>query len=223
MRINAQVPGELAAGARSVGARFVYISTDAVFDGVSGGYQESDPVAPSNWYARGKAAGEAAVLREMPEALVLRVNIYGWNLQPKSSLAEWVLARLQSAETVPGFVDTTFAPVLANDLADWILRLVALGCSGIYHVASSDWCSKYQFARSIAQVFQLDPSLVLESRLDASSLSAPRPRNTWLRADKLADALGHGMPTVCEGLRRFRALRDNGFFGRLKAASADTI
>ena len=138
-------------------------------------------------------------------------------------MAEWVLARLQSAETVPGFVDTTFAPVLANDLAAWILSLVAQGRSGIYHVASSDWCSKYQFARSIAQVFQLDASLVRESRMDASSLSAPRPRNTWLRADKLADALGYAMPTVGEGLQRFRALRDNGFFGRLKAASADTI
>jgi dTDP-4-dehydrorhamnose reductase len=220
MLINAQAAGALAAGARSAGARFVYISTDAVFDGVSGGYREADPVTPSNWYARSKAAGEAAVLGEMPEALVLRVNIYGWNLQPKSSLAEWVLSRLQSAQTVPGFTDTTFAPVLVNDLAEWILRLVELDRSGIYHVASSDWCSKYQFAREIAAVFQLDASLVLESRLDASSLSAPRSRNTWLRADKLAADLGHAMPTVREGLERFRALRDNGFFRRLKAASA---
>lgn len=220
MRINAEVPGELAAAAQSVGARFVFISTDAVFDGISGGYREADPVAPLNNYAISKVAGEAAVLGEMPDALVLRVNIYGWNLQSKSSLAEWVLTRLQCAQTVPGFTDTTFAPVLVNDLASWILRLVERGCSGIYHVASSDWCSKYQFAREIAAVFQLDATQVRESLLDASSLSAPRPRNTWLRADKLVAALGHAMPTVREGLEAFRLLRDNSFSDRLKAAAA---
>ena len=56
MRINAESAAALAASARYVGARLVYISTDAVFDGVSGGYRETDPVAPVNWYARGKAA-----------------------------------------------------------------------------------------------------------------------------------------------------------------------
>ena len=222
LRINAQVPGDLAAGARFAGARFVFISTDAVFDGISGGYGEADPLAPPNAYARSKAAGEVAVLREIPDALVLRVNIYGWNLQPKFSLAEWILARLQGAQVVPGFVDTRFSPVLANDLAEWILRLVGLGCSGIYHVSSSDWCSKYQFAWEIAEIFQLDASLVRESRLDASPLSAPRPRNTWLRSDKLAAVLGRPMPTVRDGLERFRILRDNGFFHRLKAASTES-
>jgi len=220
MRINGQAAGALAASACSLGARFVFISTDAVFDGVTGGYRETDPIAPVNWYARGKAAGEAAVLREMPEALVLRVNIYGWNLQPKNSLAEWVLARLENAQTVPGFTDTTFAPVLVNDLAEWILRLAELGCAGTYHAASSDWCSKYEFARQIAAVFQQDVSLVVESSLDASPLSVQRPRHTWLRTEKLVAALGHGMPTVRQGLERFRALRDNGFIRQLKAASA---
>jgi dTDP-4-dehydrorhamnose reductase len=220
MRINADAAGALAASAKRLGARFVYISTDAVFDGVSGGYRETDPLAPANWYARGKAAGEAAVLGEMPDALVLRVNIYGWNLQPKHSLAEWVLSRLESAQTVPGFTDTTFAPVLVNDLAGWILRLVELGCSGTFHVASSDRCSKFEFARQIASVFQYDPSLVRESPLNSSALAAPRPRNTWLRTDRIAATFGHAMPSVLEGLERFRTLRDNGFVRRLKSASA---
>src|SRR5690242_16494390 len=86
MRINGEVPGYLAGLAKSVRAAFVYISTDAVFDGCTGGYSETDPVRPVNQYARTKAAGEAAVLQAMREALVLRVNMFGWNLQPKLSL-----------------------------------------------------------------------------------------------------------------------------------------
>jgi dTDP-4-dehydrorhamnose reductase len=218
MRTNAQAAGGLAAHARSAGAGFVYISTDAVFDGVSGGYAETDPVSPGNWYARSKLAGEEAVLRAMPEALVLRVNIYGWNLQAKNSLAEWILRRLEQGEPVPGFCDTAFAPVLVNDTVEWILRLAESGRSGIYHVASADHLSKYEFAREIAAVFQLDASLVRESLVRESSLSAPRPRNTWLRADKIAAALGQPMPTIRQGLEKFQALREDGFCQRLKAA-----
>jgi dTDP-4-dehydrorhamnose reductase len=222
MRINAQLAGDLAAQARSVGARLVFVSTDAVFDGISGGYAETDAVRPQNWYARSKVAGEEAVLRTMAEALVLRVNIYGWNLQAKNSLAEWVLLRLEHGDPVPGFCDTMFSPVLANDLAEWIPRLVDFGCSGVYHAGSADHTSKYDFAQEIANVFQLDVALVKETLLEASGLSAPRPRNTWLRADKITQVLGQPMPTIRQGLERFRTLRDNGFFHRLKAAGSTT-
>jgi dTDP-4-dehydrorhamnose reductase len=222
MEINSTASGQLAAAARSVGAKFVYISSDAVFDGVSGGYAESDPVAPCNIYAQSKVAGENAVLRESPDSLILRVNIYGWNLQPKFSLAEWILSRLEGANPVPGFTDTTFAPVLVNDMTESILQLVNLGCSGIYHLASADSCSKYHFARQIASVFGLEESLVRQTRIDTSPLKAVRPRNTWLRGDKFAATVGQAAPTVRTRLERFRVLRENGFADRLKAASAET-
>jgi dTDP-4-dehydrorhamnose reductase len=218
MRINAEVGGELAALACSLGSLFVYISTDAVFDGRTGGYRETDAVSPVNWYARSKAAGEAAVLSQMPEALVLRANFYGWNLQPKHSLAEWVLARLAAGESVPGFDDITFSPVLVNHMAAWIPRLLEAGCTGIFHVASHDRCSKFEFAQVIAEVFQLDGSLVRKASLEQSGMRAPRPRHTWLRTEKLAAALGSPMPTIRQGLEEFRTLGQNGFFERLKAA-----
>src|SRR6185503_6693481 len=61
MRINAEVPGQLATTARLIGARLVYISTDAVFNGTVGGYSETDAMCPINQYGRSKAAGETKV------------------------------------------------------------------------------------------------------------------------------------------------------------------
>ncbi len=219
MRINADAAGAVAAAAQRVGAGFVHISTDAVFDGVSGGYREDDAPGPVNWYARSKAAGEAAVGRAAPGALIVRANLYGWNLQPKYSLAEWVLSRLERGEAVPGFGDVTFSPVLANQLSAWILRLREAGAAGLYHAASADWCTKYEFARELARVFGLDEALVREAELGASALAAPRPRHTWLRAEKLAAAVGRPLASVREGLEEFRALRENGVDRRLKAAA----
>jgi dTDP-4-dehydrorhamnose reductase len=222
MHINAESAGHLAARAEACGAPFVFISTDAVFDGLSGGYSESDQPNPLNVYARTKLAGEQAVLRANPEALILRVNTYGWNLQPKFSLAEWFLYRLEQRESAPGFRDVSFAPILANDLASCILSLVKLASTGIFNAGSSDHMSKFDFARQISEVFALDPSLLFESSVAESSLAAPRPRNLWLRTDKLAAALGHPLPTIRQGLERFKALRDNGFTQRLKAAASTT-
>ena len=185
MIINAHSAGELAAQANNVGARFIYISTDSVFDGISGGYAETDVARPQNSYARSKLAGEEAVLRATRRALVLRVNFFAWNMQRKDSLAEWILSRLKRGEAVPGFSDTTFSPVLANDISGWILRLVDLDFNGILHMGSADHCSKYEFAREIAKVFQFDDSLIRRTLMEESTLLAPRPRNTWLRTESL--------------------------------------
>ena len=220
LRVNAEVPGDVAALARRTGAAMVHISTDAIFDGVSGGYRETDDPSPVNQYGRSKALGEAAVLKECPGALVLRTNIYGWNLQPKSSLAEWVLALLERGLAVPGFCDVIFSPVLVNYLAGWIVELVGSRESGIFHVASRDHVSKHEFARQIAEVFGLDAALVREACIAESTLTAPRPRNTWLNGGKLCAVLGRPLPSIREGLDAFRTLRTSGFTNRLRAAAA---
>ena len=59
----------------------MHISTDAVFDGVRGDYSEEDVPNPFSTYARTKLAGEIAVMAENPDALVARVNFYGWSLR----------------------------------------------------------------------------------------------------------------------------------------------
>lgn len=220
LRINAETPGEIAAAARSLGAGMVYISTDAVFDGTAGGYRETDSPAPVNRYGYSKARGEDNVRRSMPAALILRTNIYGWNLQPKTSLAEWALARLQRGLPVPGFRDVWFSPVLVNTLAGWTLELIEAGRSGTFHAASHGHASKYDFLRELAGVFKLSALLVQDASVADSPLTAPRPKNTWLSCDKLAAILARPLPTIREGLDSFRTLGANGFAEGLKAGAA---
>lgn len=217
LRSNAELPGHLAAAARRYGAGMVHISTDAVFDGEKGMYGETDPTRPINVYARTKLAGEAAVAAELPGAIIIRTAIYGWNLQPKQSLSEWVLGRLERGEAVPGFQDATFTPILVNDLSELVLEMTERRLCGIYHVGSSDPVSKYQFARLVAETFELDPAMLLPSSLAAAPLKAPRPRNLSLDVSRVENVLGRPMPAVREGLARFRALRDSGYLAKLKS------
>lgn len=92
--INATVPGEMALACKSRGVRFVHISTDAVFDGQRGDYSETDTPNPINVYAKTKLAGEQAVLSANADALVARVNFYGYSLFGKRSLGEFFVNNL---------------------------------------------------------------------------------------------------------------------------------
>jgi dTDP-4-dehydrorhamnose reductase len=214
--INVEISRNVASIASRMGSQFVYISTDSVFDGSSGGYTETDATEPVNVYAQTKLAGETAVLEALPQSLVVRTNIYGWNRQPKLSLAEWVLEKLESATAFPGFADVIFSPILVNDLGGCILELLERNVTGVYHVAAADACSKYEFSLRLAEVFGLDPALVQRASVEDAVFVARRPRNTSLNTSRVAQVLGRPMPTIIEGLRRFKSLRDSGYVARLK-------
>jgi dTDP-4-dehydrorhamnose reductase len=220
--MNVRAAGDVARAAAEIGAGVVYISTDSVFDGMRGGYSEDDAPAPLNVYARSKLTGERAVADNNARAIILRTNLFGWNCRPKLSLAEWVLDRLESGTPFPGFEDVVFAPLLVNDLADIIFDLIDRGGSGLYHAGSAEAMSKYEFARLIARVFDLDADLVRPARLADQPLAAPRPLNTALRADKLSRELNRTMPAMTDMVQRFKTLRTGGYVARLKAmAEAD--
>jgi dTDP-4-dehydrorhamnose reductase len=213
--VNAVAVGALARTAAECGAAFVYISTDAVFDGERGGYREADLPRPLNVYADTKLEGERAALRECPRGLIIRTNIFGWRMRKQPTLAEWVVQTLRNGQAVPGFADTVFNPILTTHVSEAILDLVERGEAGVMHVAGRDVCSKFEFARGIASVFGLPAELVVESSLGASSLRAPRPLNTSLDVSAVESVLDRPMPTLAEGLRDFKRQESNGFVGRI--------
>lgn len=219
-RINVEASATVAQAAKQVGAGLIYISTDAVFygDDPSLRYREDDRPTPPSVYAITKLQAEQAVLAILPSAIVLRVNFYGWNFQAKHSLAEWMLHKLERGERLPGFADVTFCPMLANDLCDVILDLVALGGAnrGVFHAVGGQGLSKYEFARAVAHTFGLDETLIDATSFRDVALRAPRSPNLALDVSKTEQALGRKMPDVMSGLQKFKQLREAGFVNSLK-------
>lgn len=210
-QINAELPREMARVCADRGVPFVHLSTDAVFDGERGDYSEEDMPNPRSVYARSKLAGEQAVLAENPAALVARLNFYGWSLFGQRSLAEFFFYNLLERKPVQGFTDVRFCPLEVTRLAEILMRLVELGCSGLYHVVSGEHLTKYEFGRRIAELFSLDASLIRPALVSDSGLRAPRSRDLRLRTDKLAAALGHPSPGQAECLQRFYDQYQSGY------------
>jgi len=220
-QLNTKLPEELALHVAKGGARLVHISTDAVFDGRMGEYSETDKPNPLSIYARTKLDGERAVLAANPQAIVARVNLFGWSLKGQRSLAEWFFNNLQAGKQVRGFTDIFFCPLLANHLAALLLTMLEKRLSGLYHVVSSECTSKYAFGLAIARRFDLNESLISASSVTGAGLTAVRSPNLTLQTSKLSLALGESPPGLAEGIEGFFTLYSDGYPEKIRTMDAD--
>jgi dTDP-4-dehydrorhamnose reductase len=216
-QLNSELPGRLAELAQRFETRFVHISTDAVFNGARGNYSEEDAPDPLSVYGRTKLAGEQAVLQANPDALVARVNFYGWSLSGRRSLAEWFFNNLMVGRRMNGFTDVVFSPLLVNDLAALLLQMPAEHLSGVYHVASCQCLSKYDFGVALARQFKLDEKLIDPVSVSESGLVAQRALNLSLSIRKLARDLGITLPDQAQGVQRFYELYRQDYPNRLRS------
>lgn len=215
-QLNTELPRQLASyvargGARQQSIQLVHISTDAVFDGRRGNYSETDSPNPIGVYARTKLAGEQAVFDVNPAAIVARVNLFGWGITGRRSLAEFFFYNLQAGKSVMGFTDVFFCPLLANDMADILEKMLDRRLSGLFHLVGSECLSKYEFGVRVARQFGLEASLIQPVSVAQAGLRAARSPNLTLRNDKLAQALEETLPGVSQGLVRFYQLYQQGY------------
>jgi dTDP-4-dehydrorhamnose reductase len=215
-RINVDATAALARLAASTGARMVHVSTDAVFDGTAGPYRESDQPAPISVYARTKLAAEDAVLGSCPDALVARVNFFGWSRSGTRSLAEFFFNALSQGTAVRGFTDVEFTSLYSRDTAARLVTAAEEGLSGLFHVGSSDRLSKFEFGRALARAFGFDETLVQPGSVAGLGAGALRSNRLSMDSSAFADATGRPMPTVAEGLERMRQDRDSGYAARIR-------
>lgn len=210
-KLNIDLPEKLASYVARGGARLVHISTDAVFDGTRGDYTEDDQPNPLSVYASTKLKGERSVMAANAEAVVARVNLFGWSLSGKRSLAEWFFNNLSAGNSIMGFTDVYFCPLLVNDLAKLILEILERKFQGLYHVVSSECSNKYNFGVNIARLFDFDSSLIKPASVSESDLRASRSNNLTLKADKLKDQLGETLPDLSSGLEKFHQQYQEGY------------
>jgi dTDP-4-dehydrorhamnose reductase len=202
--LNVDAAEVVARVAHAVGARLVHVSTDHLFDGERAYRREDEPLAPMNVYAKTKAEAETVVLREHPEALVVRTNFYGWGTSVRMSFSDWILRALDAGEPLTMFTDVYFSPLFVDDLTDAALALLDRGVRGVVNVAGGERLSKHEFALRTAEVFDLPASKVRATSVDEAALRAARPKDMSLDVTRAVAALGRPMPSARDGLRRLR-------------------
>jgi dTDP-4-dehydrorhamnose reductase len=180
-RTNVVTTGDLARLAMRLGARFVYTSTDMVFDGESAPYNETQEPSPLSMYGRSKLEGELAA-RNNPNALVMRLPLlYGKPAVARGSTFLSQVRALRSGAPLSLFTDEYRTPLSLEDAAAAILLAAQSDRAGYLHVAGPERLSRMDMGRLLAErLGVLDPDLRSLRRADAP---APEPRARDLSLD----------------------------------------
>jgi len=211
--LNTDLPAELATACAQRNIKFIHLSTDAVFDGTKEGspYTEEDVPAPQSIYAQTKLEGERAVQEANPQAIIARVNFFGWSLGGRRSLGEFFVNNLSEGKNVSGFTDVIFCPMWVNHLAQTLIAMLEKDLHGLYHVVGAQPMNKYQFGVEVARKFGLRESLIAPQSVERSSLTAKRSHNLWLSVHKLSTDLGRSLPEFSTGLDGFYTQFQQGY------------
>ena len=203
--VNAAGTRNIAEACSKIGAKLVYISTDYVFDGQKGLYSEEDEANPINYYGVTKLKGEDFVKQLCEDFIITRTSVlYGWH-HKKLNFATWVIDSLKNRRRISVAEDHYNSPTLADDLAEMIRRLVRSNASGVYHTAGGQRVSRYNLALKIAQIFELDTSLLEPVKMvDLKAWLAKRPRDSSLSVEKIRKEVGIEPLSLDEALRKMR-------------------
>mgnify|MGYP001258704633 CR=1 FL=1 len=169
---------------------FIYISTDYVFDGKNGPYNENYPVSPINIYGSTKLEAEKVVLGQSGDNLIIRSNvIYDYNENSEASFLNWIIDSLENKKKIKVVNDQYNNPTSAESLALAIYESVKSNLNGVVHWADKELINRYEFSLRIAKVFGLDTNLISPISTNELNQIAKRPLKSGLNSKFLSKKL----------------------------------
>ncbi|MFF2156371.1 dTDP-4-dehydrorhamnose reductase [Paenibacillus chitinolyticus] len=187
-RVNSAGTWHMAEAAERIGAKFVYVSTDYVFDGCKGApYVERDKPNPLSVYGTSKLHGEKFASMLCERHFIVRTSwLYGRG--GNNFVTKIVEKARRGAEL--SLVDDVFgSPTYSYDLAVFIGSLLETEEYGTYHGSNGGVCTRYEFAREIIRVLGMEGVKLRPAKADMFPLPAARPAHSAL-ADTAAGAIG---------------------------------
>ncbi|MFC1508548.1 SDR family oxidoreductase [Candidatus Omnitrophota bacterium] len=186
-------------------ARLVYVSTDYIFNGENGPYHEDDIPSPINVYGRTKLEAENIIRANLEDYLIVRTSqLYGGDDQKKNFAVKIVL-NMRNNKKIYAADDFYSTPIYAGSLSQSIIELIERSYRGVLNIAGEDFINRYSYVNRIADIFNLEKSLINKVALNDLHLKAMRPPKGGLKIDKVRKIMNSSLMTMREGLTLFKA------------------
>jgi len=191
--VNVDGTRHLLEAAEEHNARFCFLSTDFVFSGTGGPYEENDKTGPVNFYGETKELAEQLVAASRLNWSIARTILLYGRADPsiRSNFIYWVKENLEAQKKIKVVNDQIRTPTFIPDLVQGINLILQKGARGIYHLSGQDLHTPYSMALAIAKHLNLDPSFI--EPVDASTFSqiGKRPLITGFKINKAIKDLGY--------------------------------
>lgn len=204
-RLNVEAVKTLIAVCEKNQIQLIHLSTDFIFDGADGPYDETAAPSPVSHYGLTKVRAEEAISASSCHWVIIRtILVYGIvSDMSRSNIVLWAKKALEKGELINVVNDQWRMPTLAEDLAAGCLLAVENEAHGIYHISGKDMMSVAELVGRVADHWQLDQSHVREISSASLNQTARRPVKTGFILDKAIKELGYAPHSFEEGLQLF--------------------
>ncbi len=192
-KVNVDAVQNLATICDQLNIHLIHLSTDFIFDGTAGPYDENAIPNPLSFYGHSKNDAETIVLKmRAPWAIIRTVLVFGiTDGMSRSNIVLWVKNSLNEGKTIHVVNDQYRTPTLAEDLAQGCILAAEQKATRIFNISGPDMMNIYELACRVADYFQLDKTLIQQT--DSTSLNQPakRPPKTGFIIQKAEKILGY--------------------------------
>lgn len=200
-QLNVVGTQNMADAAEFIGAHLVQISTDFIFDGKEGPYDESGIPNPLSYYGETKLEAENIVQALDHWSILRTVLVIGMAEDlSRSNIVLWAKGALEKGQAINVVDDQFRTPTLAEDLAQGALLAATQKAQGVFNISGPDFMSIYELVGHVAAHFGLSMDAV--TRVDSTTLNQPakRPPRTGFDITKAKTELGFKPHTFSEAL-----------------------
>ena len=203
LKINSQATEILAKECSKINAFIVYVSTDYVFDGNTGMYEENDTTNPLGFYGKSKLLGEKSIQNFSFDWCIARTSTPFGLHSTKKSFPIWIIENLQKQNQIDVLSDQFTSPTYVPNLSKMLIEISERHLNGIFHVAGATKISRYEMARMISDKLNLDEKLLRDVSINELKWEAQRPKDSSLNISKADSVLNEKPQEINESLTSF--------------------
>jgi len=200
--LNVEAVTNLVDACEKHGSFLCHLSTDFIFDGENGPYDEEATPNPISIYGESKLKAEKIVTQSpIRWAIARTVLVYGIVADmSRTNIILWVKKSLEEGKEIKVVTDQFRTPTLAEDLAMGCWLIVKKEAEGIFNISGKDFLTPYEMAIKTAEFFHLDKGLIQKADSSTFTQKAKRPPKTGFSIQKAVDVLGYDPHSFDEGI-----------------------
>ncbi len=188
------------------GVKPIFTSSDIVFDGKKGNYDEEDPVSPILTYGKQKVEIERYMQKMCDDFIITRISkVFGSQIGDKTLFTNW-LDDISGNKEIYCAHDHRSNPIYIKDVVNSIAGLINSDCSGIFHLSGKKAYSRLElFEMLLDHTKKYLPVKVnvIKCSIHDIPLREKRPLNISMKSDKLTDTIGiklHDTNDICKNI-----------------------
>jgi dTDP-4-dehydrorhamnose reductase len=201
-KLNVDAVQHLVTACEKYNAHFIHVSTDFIFDGLNGPYDEEAEANPISYYGESKLAAEEIVRSAKCKWSIARtVLVFGVvDNMSRSNIVLWAKGALEKGTDLTVVDDQYRTPTLAEDLAHGCILIAQKGAEGIYNISGDEFMCVIDIVKRVAKYYDLDESMIKPISSSTLNQRAKRPPKTGFILDKAKRDLGFKPSTFEEGI-----------------------